>query len=146
MLCQGPVTVFLMAVPVVFSLLALLRVECASGLEVSNRVAHALAMINHQMIQLGARQPLTVPLDVLMVIPLSLWQQTILTTLISVCLWQVCTSEHRRHDRLQYMPQQARIGHATPAGIHTAFVKHVFSEPPPAPPIAVRALSTGKIG
>ena len=72
MLCQGPITVFLMALPVVLSLLALLRVECASGLEVSNRVAHALAMVNQQMSQLEARQPLTVPLDILMVISLSI--------------------------------------------------------------------------
>lgn len=56
-----------MAVPVVLSLLALLRVEMADGLHLSNRVAQALAMIHQQLIHLNAKEDLRVPLDLLMV-------------------------------------------------------------------------------
>lgn len=60
-----------MAAPVVASLLALLRVECAAGLQVCNRVSHALAVLNQQMAHMNAREDLSVPLDDLMVSALS---------------------------------------------------------------------------
>lgn len=56
-----------MAIPVVFSLLALLKVECASGLEISNRVAQALAIVSQQLVHLNARENISMPLDTVMV-------------------------------------------------------------------------------
>lgn len=64
---QGPITVFLMAIPVIFSLLALLKIELASGLEVSNRTASALAAVHKQLTFLNAREDLDIPLDKLLV-------------------------------------------------------------------------------
>jgi len=64
---QGPVTVFLMAIPVIFSLMALLKVELASGMLLANRVAQALAAVTQQLVHLNAREDLRIPLDQLMV-------------------------------------------------------------------------------
>ena len=56
-----------MAIPVIFSLLALLKIELASGLEISNRIAHALSAVNKQLTFLNAREDLDIPLDKLLV-------------------------------------------------------------------------------
>lgn len=56
-----------MAIPIIFSLYMLLKVELASGLAVSNRIAHAMANVNQQLTHLNAREDLTIPLDQLMV-------------------------------------------------------------------------------
>lgn len=56
-----------MAIPVVFSLYALLKVEMADGLHLSNKLAQAVALIHQQLIYLNAREDLHVPLDLLMV-------------------------------------------------------------------------------
>lgn len=66
-LLQGAVTVFSMAIPVIFSLIALLKLEVASGLHLTNRVAQALAIVHQQLIHLNAHEDLRCPLDHLMV-------------------------------------------------------------------------------
>ena len=88
---QGPVTVFVMSVPVIFSLIALLKVETAKGIYLSNKVAQALALIHQQLIHLNAREDLHVPLDVLMV-----WlskQDTVSSTILFwLSLYAICAS------------------------------------------------------
>ena len=56
-----------MAIPIIFSLIALLKVELASGLAVSNRMAAALASVNEQLTHLNAREDTTIPLEKLLV-------------------------------------------------------------------------------
>ena len=63
---QGAVTVFALAVPSVFSLLVLLRNEAARGIE-STKLEWVRARVKEQCELLEAGQPLTFPLDALLV-------------------------------------------------------------------------------
>lgn len=67
---QGAVTVFALAVPSVFSLLVLLRNEAARGIE-STKLEWVRARVKEQCELLEAGQPLTFPLDALLVLPCS---------------------------------------------------------------------------
>ncbi len=51
----------------IFSLIALLKIELASGMEVSNRIARALSAVNKQLTFLNAREDLDIPLEELLV-------------------------------------------------------------------------------
>lgn len=63
---QGAVTVFALAIPSVFSLLVLLRNEAARGIE-STKLEWVRARVKEQCELLEAGQPLTFPLDALLV-------------------------------------------------------------------------------
>jgi hypothetical protein len=58
-----------MAIPVMFSLMALIKVELACGMLLSNRVAQALATVTEQLVHIYAREDLRIPFDQLMVGP-----------------------------------------------------------------------------
>ncbi len=58
--------------------MALLKVELANGMLLSNRVAHALAAVTQQLAYLNAREDLRIPLNQLMVTSTSSVSQCLL--------------------------------------------------------------------